>query len=959
MVEVIQAPAANRHDSEIIKSYSKEDDDLYDNDDNNEELAIYIPNLPGLRPNTTENWVFRASMEGGFRLRRPDPNPLTKRPGTVNAISSERIKNLSSPIKTVTNDQTLPKVNTKKDPLELTGAEYDHFQSKGILRFYGYFEIMRPWDSFAPIGTPTIENKIIRPVTIYHFLLDSTTEITEQTIGNSGFKGGLFFRRGVLESDYDGSSIAPNDLSVGGILAAVGREFHIYDADKFTRDWYQNNLDITLSPAIEAPKNIREDQGAFYATGLVSTLGPGTTPQGKKSSKYEENRQIVEKTFNFMTYHGIELRYILCELDRDLPMPDRISPEALGQAKQYLMKYFMQLSLTEICNIKTPESLRDQPSLLLKRSVLEKNWKDVKKGRAPVPYTPDDYMVGNIIDVYGRQLIIISVDQATREWYRENRGLEQGNVIVKKPEKVEFVHPVPGKRDGFLMIGGDKDTLATVHGMPKAVPDLAKLQRNNGRILKCIVQLVNGKDPHFDVSRKFLLTYYLEDDSFSIYEEAKRNSGLQSGCFLKRGVYINELPPNHSEPRLFEAQDVYLGNIIAVHGMEYRIIEMDRMTLKFCEAFPDEFPLFDTFTIVKRMLSLVVDRKIDLRSILSYNASGGQGLITKDGFFLTLEHHQLCERMLDQEIMTVLRRFEGGTPGKNEVRSLYFYEELCDLMSHLYAISPEKVKTTTRPKITEGSLKIFLFDVRRKQTQWRRVFRRDRGSANGYISVERLLKQLKRHEIRLSGQIKRQLLEVYKVPTGTRGTEDVLLPSEKAKEALQGKVEGSTLASKARGSLKASASKTGMLGKSGPNATTTTTIPTTTTTIPTTTDPATTTTNIPQFDLKNSMNMSVLGDPGDITRYNYGDGDGMSVSGQSIAATVDTTDTMVTTGIGYNRLPVSPIAIRREALAESLFPRKAVTNDALIETVKKHWEELQTILDYRKLCNDIYVQDWL
>ena len=33
MVEVIQAPAANRHDSEIIKSYSKEDDDLYDNDD--------------------------------------------------------------------------------------------------------------------------------------------------------------------------------------------------------------------------------------------------------------------------------------------------------------------------------------------------------------------------------------------------------------------------------------------------------------------------------------------------------------------------------------------------------------------------------------------------------------------------------------------------------------------------------------------------------------------------------------------------------------------------------------------------------------------------------------------------------------------------------------------------------------------------------------------------------------
>ena len=936
MVEVIPAPEATRRETNTIETYDDEKVDFHDTNDNNDELAItalHIPNLPGLRPNTTENWVFRASLEGGFRLRRPEAMLSTNRPGTANAtttttITSERIKSLSSPIKTLTNinnGKKLPKINTKTDPLDNTGAEYDHFQSQGILRFYGYFDIIRPWDSFAPIGTPTIEDKIIRPVTIYHFLQDSTTEIIEQTIGNSGFKGGLFFRRGILESDDDGSSVTPNDLNIGQVLRAIGREFHIYDADKFTREWYENNLDIILPPARTAPKNIREDQGAFYATGLVSTLGPGTTPQGKKSSKYEENREIVEKTYNFMTYHGVELHYLLCELDRDLPMPDRISPEALGQTKQYMMKYYMQSSLTEICNIKTPESLRDQPSLLLKRTVLERNWKEVKKGRAPVPYTPDDYMVGNIIDVYGRQLMITSVDQPTREWYRDNRGIDQGNVIIKKPEKPQVIHPIPGKRDGFLMIGGDKDTLATVHGMPKAVPDLAKLQRNHGRILKCIVKMINGKDPTFDPTRKFLLIYYLEDDSFSIYEEAQRNSGLKNGGFLNRGVYINELPPNHSKPRLFEAQDIYLGNVIGVHGVEFRIIEMDRMTLKFCEAYPDEFPLFDTFSIVKRMLSLVVNKKIDLRLILSHNETGGKGLINRDGFFLTLEHHHLCEGMLDQEIMTILRRFEGDTPGKNEVRSLYFYEELCDLMSHLYAISPDQVKTTTRPKITEGNMKIFLFDLRRKQTQWRRVFRRDRGSSNGYISVERLLKQLKRHTLKLSGQIKRQLLEVYKVPAGTKGTENVLLPSEKAKEALQGKVKNTTLTS----TMKASHT----------DYTSTPTTPTTT--------------NIPQFDLKNSMNMSVVG--GGMMM----NGDGMSISGQSIAATVDTTDTMVTTGIGYNRLPVSPIAIRREALAESLFPRKAITNDALVETVKKHWKELQTVIDYRKLCDDVYIQDWL
>jgi hypothetical protein len=36
-----------------------------------------------------------------------------------------------------------------------------------------------------------------------------------------------------------------------------------------------------------------------------------------------------------------------------------------------------------------------------------------------------------------------------------------------------------------------------------------------------------------------MLTFYLEDDTIHIFEDSSRNSGIQSGTFLKRGKYVN------------------------------------------------------------------------------------------------------------------------------------------------------------------------------------------------------------------------------------------------------------------------------------------------------------------------------------------------------------------------------------------------------------------------------------
>jgi len=383
-----------------------------------------------------------------------------------------------------------------------------------------------------------------------------------------------------------------------------------------------------------------------------------------------------------------------------------------------------------------------------------------------------------------------------------------------------------------------------------------------------------------------LLIYYLEDDSLNIYCEAPRNSGTVSGSYLKRGNYENELPSDSILPRPFIPQDIYLGNIIALNGMEFRIIEMDSMSLRFCESYPDEFPLFDTFSVMRRVLDQMILNHIDIRYILqkTENMNPLTGLITKETFFRELDHLNICGDLKDQEIMTLLRRFEDNR--------LYHYDELCDFLSHLFVITHHINQSTTN-----GS-ELFFYNMRRKQTQWRRVFRIDRTSSNGYISLDRLNKQVKRQQSKLSTNDRHFLRNEYGVPAGTPGTEYVILP-EKGDGLKKIKMKFTT----GNKFLQALAN----------------------------TGTATRGTQDSKPEDGSTMSMD------------------MSVTGTSIAGTVDTS----------GGLPVSPIAIRRETLTQSLFPRKVVVDDKLLSRVKMEYDEKATIINYTKLCDDMYRCDWL
>lgn len=55
---------------------------------------------------------------------------------------------------------------------------------------------------------------------------------------------------------------------------------------------------------------------------------------------------------------------------------------------------------------------------------------------------------------------------------------------------------------------------------------------------------------------------------------------------------------------------VHPGNVLAVHGYDFQIIEMDNMSLTFCENYPDEFPMSDTFRILGMMMLKIVENQV-------------------------------------------------------------------------------------------------------------------------------------------------------------------------------------------------------------------------------------------------------------------------------------------------------------------------------------------------------------
>jgi hypothetical protein len=200
----------------------------------------------------------------------------------------------------------------------------------------------------------------------------------------------------------------------------------------------------------------------------------------------------------------------------------------------YIVHYFLADDTIEIREVHHPNDGRDAFPMVLKRHRLPAQAMVNQPG---LNFIGDNYLTCNEIypehgiTAYGRNYQICGVDASTQAYYARtfNRHFEISSVrMPEAPEPTERQIP---PYNGF---GDEVDSLGYIYNLVPKKPkgDFFKSVDNDKKILRYNARF-NTRVPE-DVDRRFIISFYLADDSISIYEPAVKNSGIIEGPFLRR-----------------------------------------------------------------------------------------------------------------------------------------------------------------------------------------------------------------------------------------------------------------------------------------------------------------------------------------------------------------------------------------------------------------------------------------
>lgn len=128
-----------------------------------------------------------------------------------------------------------------------------------------------------------------------------------------------------------------------------------------------------------------------------------------------------------------------------------------------------------------------------------------------------------MLNVFGRNVMLVSCDQFTQKFYREKYGIEEF-VPIERPIETRWMvsnaQKIIPPYNGFGSYEDSETNCISIEIKAKQ-RDMKKFLRPDNCKLRFKVQMVSPTDE--DNNREFVITYFLEDDTISVYEIGKRN----------------------------------------------------------------------------------------------------------------------------------------------------------------------------------------------------------------------------------------------------------------------------------------------------------------------------------------------------------------------------------------------------------------------------------------------------
>jgi EF-hand domain-containing protein 1 len=357
----------------------------------------------------------------------------------------------------------------------------------------------------------------------------------------------------IIRQDGSQMPYEPTDFSVGQDITLCSRSIRIYDCDQYTREFF-GNLGTPQGEAGSCPED------AFK----VSTR-PIPIKKDPELLEYLEKKLgggRVASQKQFLDHDRKVLRFFTRELGGDL---------------QYVWHYFLADDTCEIREVHFPNDGRDSFSIYLRRQRLPQTFDVNQPGQALIGdnyLTCDEISFEKPLCAYGREFKIFGVDKSTQDFYLAKFKLHFPLGDVEKPAaRAPVVRQIP-PHNGF---GSEVDSLGYVFDLVPKKPkiDFFKYVDNDKKVLRYTAKF-NTNVPE-DVDRRFIISYYLADDTLSIFEPAQKNSGIIEGPFLERKKYKNI--DNNME--FITPSELAIGGDIKVNGYCYTLLGCDDFSKKY------------------------------------------------------------------------------------------------------------------------------------------------------------------------------------------------------------------------------------------------------------------------------------------------------------------------------------------------------------------------------------------
>lgn len=524
-----------------------------------------------------------------------------------------------------------------------------------VLRWFGYFK--------EAVDESALENWRVRRVTLLFYLEDDTCQVTEPKEDNSGLPQGVHIRRHRIETP-DGRFYEPRDFAVGGNVAMYGRTFHITDADAFTRGFLQDQ-GLEVGPAEEVPCDPYEERKSTlkrHESGSPTHTAPGSPPRETFSSP---NRPANKEALKQFMRNSRKVLRFYCIWDDRLAM--------YGDRHPYRLHYFLEDDTVEILEVHEGNSGRDPFPVFLRRAPLPKDFTRTKPAKnlpRELCYGPQDFRIGTYVQVYGRDFLVHDCDDFTRHWYQETLGLPLDKLEVVPVAEAIKPLPVPAlpPYNGYGSLEDSEQSCKNLVPKPPK-KDFYKLMNKDKIILRfgCrFVETATHKLSPADRDRRFVLSYFMADDTLSIFEPPLRNSGIIGGKYLERSKVFKNANEMYSE------QDLYVGKVLPVHHRTFELLEADEFTYQYMENNRHVYLMADWEAAIRAVRAQISDEEA-LRTAFINVDKEGKGDITESQFEEALR--QAGVELVRHQGVSLYRRLAGHA-GTAAVRVEHFLQVL-------------------------------------------------------------------------------------------------------------------------------------------------------------------------------------------------------------------------------------------------------------------------------------------